>query len=79
MARRGGSQPQSVRATRMRSKLPIILATAALGLSACGPRDENSEGNGPGTADGAGARTDPPAQERPADEAPAQEQQPPPQ
>jgi hypothetical protein len=61
----------------MRSKLLIILAAAALGLSACGQRDVNSEGNGPGTADGAGARTDPPAQEQPADEAPpAQEEQP---
>ena len=61
----------------MRSKIILILATVALGLSACGQRDEISEGNGPGNADGAGGRADPPVQEQPADEQqPAQEQQP---
>ncbi|HET9445429.1 MAG TPA: hypothetical protein VFO35_04175 [Steroidobacteraceae bacterium] len=64
----------------MRSTIVLILATLALGLSACGERDRNTEGNGPGTADGAGARTDPPVQEQPANEQlPAQEQQPQPQ
>jgi hypothetical protein len=61
----------------MRSNMALILATVVLGLSACGERDRHSEGNGPGTADGAGARTDPPVQEQPADQQqPAEEQQP---
>ncbi len=61
----------------MRSRIFLVLVTVAMGLSACGQRDRNSEGNGPGNADGAGGRTDPPVQERPADEQqPAQEQQP---
>jgi hypothetical protein len=61
----------------MRSKIFLALLTVVLGLSACGQRDQNSEGNGPGNADGAGGRADPPVQERPADEQqPAQEQQP---
>jgi hypothetical protein len=76
MARRGGQQPQGVREQRMRSIIVLILATAALGVSACDQRDRNSEGNGPGTADGAGARPDPPVQEQPADEQqPAEQEQ----
>jgi hypothetical protein len=62
--------------SNMRSKLALLLAMAALGLSACGQRDQNSEGNGPGNADGFGGRADPPTQEQPADrqQQPAEEQ-----
>ena len=60
----------------MRSSIVLILAMAALGVSACGQRDDNSEGNGPGNADGLGGRADPPTQEQPADQQqrPAEEQ-----
>jgi hypothetical protein len=60
----------------MRSSIVLILAMAALGLSACGQRDDNSEGHGPGNADGAGGRDDPPTQEQPAgqQQRPAEEQ-----
>jgi hypothetical protein len=60
----------------MRSNIILVLAVAALGVSACGQRDDNSEGNGPGTADGAGARVDPPAQEQSGDQQRAPEEQP---
>jgi hypothetical protein len=46
-------------------------------LSACGPREENSEGNGPGNADGFGGRADPPAQ-HPSNQNNAQQTQDPP-
>jgi hypothetical protein len=51
---------------------------AALGASGCGQRDDNSEGNGPGNADGLGGRADPPTQEQPADQQqrPTEEQPP---
>jgi hypothetical protein len=49
----------------MRSKLVLILAMAVLTLGACEHRDENSDGNGPGNADGLGGRADPPTQEQP--------------
>jgi hypothetical protein len=38
-----------------------ILTMAALALGACERRDDNSQGNGPGDADGFGGRQDPPA------------------
>ena len=67
----------------MRSRLVAVLALTALALSACGQREENSEGNGPGNADGFGGRADPPVQAQPnQDQAqspqdpPASEQQP---
>jgi hypothetical protein len=64
----------------MRSKIILILAMTALGLSACGQRDENSDGNGPGNADGFGGRADPPSQDQsksePQPQQPASEQSP---
>ena len=49
--------------TSMLSKVVAILTLTVLALSACGPREENSEGNGPGNADGFGGRADAPVQE----------------
>jgi hypothetical protein len=62
----------------MQAKILMMMAIAALALGACGQRDENSEGNGPGNADGAGGREDPPATARPepTKDEPASEQQP---
>jgi hypothetical protein len=45
----------------MNSRIVTILAIAALALGACGRPDDNSQGNGPGHADGFGGRHDPPA------------------
>ena len=43
-------------------KLKLIgLAVACLMLAACGRESPNSDGNGPGGADGVGGREDPPA------------------
>ena len=58
----------------MQSQVMLILVMAALTLSACGRRDENSDGNGPGDADGFGGRADPPGQERPAQQTPVEDQ-----
>jgi hypothetical protein len=44
----------------MRSKLLTIAALILLTLSGCAREDANSDGNGPGNADGFGGRTDPP-------------------
>jgi len=45
----------------MQSKMLITIAMAALALAACNRHDANSEGNGPGDADGFGGRQDAPA------------------
>jgi hypothetical protein len=44
----------------MRSKLLTIAALILLTLSGCAREDANSDGNGPGNADGFGGRTDSP-------------------
>lgn len=43
----------------MRSKF-VVLAVAGLLLAACGREATQSDGNGPGNADGLGGREDPP-------------------
>jgi hypothetical protein len=58
----------------MRSKIVLILAMAAFALSACDRRADNSDGNGPGNADGFGGRADPPAQHQPAEDQPVQDE-----
>jgi hypothetical protein len=46
----------------MRANVAAITGLAVLlALCSCGRRDENTDGNGPGNADGFGGRTDPPA------------------
>ena len=44
----------------MRTNLVTIAALALLALSSCTQEDTNSDGNGPGDADGFGGRADPP-------------------
>ena len=63
----------------MRASVVTIAACALLALSACGKEDANSEGNGPGEADGLGGRDDPPneAAERDAAPGPLSETSPP--
>jgi hypothetical protein len=43
----------------MKANLFAMIGCAALALSACSRDDANTEGNGPGDADGLGGRTDP--------------------
>jgi hypothetical protein len=43
----------------VRTKLVTIAALALLALSSCAKEDTNSDGNGPGDADGFGGRADP--------------------
>lgn len=43
----------------MKSKTAILLLMTLL-TAACGRQQTNSDGNGPGNADGAGGREDPP-------------------
>lgn len=45
----------------MRMHLPLVAALALLGAAACSRDDQG--GNGPGNADGAGGRTDPPTEQ----------------
>jgi len=47
----------------MRASLFAIVGCALLALSACNRNDANTEGNGPGNADGLGGRTVPQAQQ----------------
>jgi hypothetical protein len=60
----------------MRSKIAIIMTLAALALCACQQRADNSDGNGPGDADGFGGRRDPPPasqQAAPREQSPTQQ------
>ena len=43
----------------MRAGLVTLVACTLLTLFACGKQDANTEGNGPGDADGFGGRADP--------------------
>jgi hypothetical protein len=43
----------------MRTSILTFMACALLTLSGCGKQDANTEGNGPGNADGFGGRADP--------------------
>jgi hypothetical protein len=44
----------------VRNSLVTVAALALLALSGCAKEDTNSDGNGPGEADGFGGRADPP-------------------
>jgi hypothetical protein len=43
----------------MTRKYLALMLVAALAVAACGKEDRNTQGNGPGNADGFGGRTDP--------------------
>ena len=53
----------------MRTKLPLLtlMALAAAAVAGCNNNDQG--GNGPGNADGAGGRTDPPTDPAPSSQA----------